>query len=330
MGQAWVDLYKQASDLRKKASDLSIRIEGIQAQISLLRVDLAIAQDDQRFAEAGIEGVTTQATGAEQNFTQVRQSANTQDKVIRNVYENAAIQPAGGTSLKDQIDALVDQAQKVQTTWDAAAKLLSDSAEHFTAAQSAAESLQMRLNERAVEIPGDVPEKAAWDQLKRVYDPTNFRFSAGVSLQTLGTLYADELASLKQLADVKNLAMTTLAQANLAVPASLDSAHFDSLINQASDAGQQAFAKADNLFEDASNAPLATAEQKNAARVARALELYAWYQLDQLTGSDQAAAHLSAAHDAVKEAVANNATLPILPSQIEPVAAAPTTAPARQ
>jgi hypothetical protein len=331
-GEAWVSVYKQASGLRKKAADISTHIDNITAEIAPLKVDLVIAQSNQQIAEAAITGIHTQAVGAEQNFTDLSQSVHVQDAVERQVYDNAsAVQKDGAASLKAQLEVLVDQAAKVQTTWDAAAKLLSDSAEHFAAAQSAAESLQVKLDQRAVEIQGDVPEKAAWDQLKHVYSATGFQYARGVSLQTLGMLCADEISSLKQLSTLKSRATEILNAAKLTLPPSLSSADYDSAITQATTTGKESFTHADDLFQNVSNAPLASAEQKNGGRVARVLGLYGWYQFTILTGDTGAPEHLSAARDAIKDAMDNNAALPMLPLEIEPRIALPaTSAPAAQ
>jgi hypothetical protein len=326
-GEAWVSIYKQASNLRKKAADISTHIDNIIAEIAPLKVDLAIAQSNQQIAEAAIAGIHTQAVGAEQNFTDLSQSVHVQDAVERQVYDNAtAAQKDGATSLKAQLEALVKQAAMVQISWDAAVKLLSDSAEHFAAAQSAAESLQVKLDQRAVEIQGDVPEKAAWDQLKHVYSATSFQYDRGVALQTLGMLCADEIASLKQLTNLKSRATEILNTAKLTIPPSLSSADYDSAITQATNTGKESFTHADDLFQNVSNAPLASAEQKNGGRVARVLGLYGWYQFAILTGDSAAPEHLSAARDAIKDAMDNNAALPMLPLEIEPRIALPATA----
>ncbi|HEY1684073.1 MAG TPA: hypothetical protein VGG19_04875 [Tepidisphaeraceae bacterium] len=321
-GPAWVNLYKQASTLRKQASNLSTQIDNVTASIDPLQVQLTIARADQQIAQAAITGVNTQATGAEENFAQIAQGATGQDKVERDVYENSGTKQTNA-SLKAQLDSLMDQAKQVQTNWDAAAKLLSDSAEHFKAAQSAAESLQVRLQARAVEIPGDVPEKAAWDQLKRVYSATTFQYNCAVALQTLGMLRTDEIVSLRSLADLKARATATLQAAKLDVPASVASADFDAKIKEAADSGKDAFTQADSLLQNVSNAPLASNAEKNSGRVARILELYGWYDFGRLTSDDQAATHLSAARDAIKDAMDNGAALPILPAEIEPHIAMP-------
>lgn len=324
-GQAWVDLFKQASELRRQAANISTRIDVINTtQIAPLKVDLTIAQAQQKIAEVAIADVNKQATGAVQHFEGVRQAVGTQDKVVKNVYENTTNKNEGANaSLKGQLDALMDQAKQVQVSWDAAAKLLSDSADHFAAANSAAESLQLKLERQAAEIVGDAPVKAAWDQLNRVYNPTTFRYYQAVSLQTLGTLYAEQLSSVKQLADLKARALATLKEAKLNVPDSLSSADFDSRVSQVSDNGEKAFSKADDLFQNVINAPVADAQQKNAGRAARVLELFAWSQLDDLSGNGQSATHLSAARDAIKDAADNNAVLPVLPLAIEPHITAP-------
>jgi hypothetical protein len=328
-GEAWVNIYKQSSNLRKEAADISTHIDNITAAIAPLKVDLGIAQSEQQIAEGAIKGIHTQAIGAEKNFADLSQSVHVQEPVERQVYDNASTgQKEGAASLKGQLEALVDQAAKLQTTWDAAAKLLSDSAEHFAAAQAAAESLQVKLQGRAVEIQGDVPEKAAWDQLIHVYSANGFRYDRGVALQTLGMLCTDEISSLKQLADLKTRAADILQAAKLTVPSNLSSADYDAAIKQATDTGKESFTRADDLFQNVSNAPVASAEQKNGGRVARVLELYGWYQFATLTGDRGAPEHLSAARDAIKDAMDNNAALPMLPLEIEPRLAAAVAAPA--
>lgn len=318
-GPAWVSLYKQASGLRKKAADISTQIDNVNSSIEPLRTDLAIAQSQLQIAQSAVVGIRDQAAGAEQNFAQIRKSAHDQDTVVRDVYTNAAAAKKNGdASLRAQLEALIDQYRQVQTSWDSAAKLLADAAQHFGDAQTAAESLQVNLDQRAVQIQKDIPEKQAWDQLKHVYSATMFQYDRGVALQALGMLYTDQLATLQQLSQLKARTTATLSKAKLEVPSGISSADFDSAITKATDSGKDAFTKADDLFQNVSNAPLASAEQQNGGRVARILELYGWYQLGVLTGDAQAPTHLSAARDAIKDAIDHNATLPILPVEIAP------------
>lgn len=329
-GKAWVDLYKQASDLRKKAADISTHIGVIDSEIQPLKVELAIAQDNQKAADTAITGVKQQAQGAEEAFAAVRHAASDHHAVVQSVYENQSntTQPSENPqSLKAKIDALIDQVKTVQTTWDAADKLLADSAEHFQAAQSAAESLQVKLDQRSIALPSDSPEKHAWDQLKSVYNPTLYQFHRAVALQAQGTMAGDQLAILEQLERFKKLATTTLRRARLPVPQSLESARFAEQIREMRRTGHQAFTQADDLFQNVANAPLASAGQRNSARAARVIELYAWYKFAEVSDNAQASAHLTAARDAIKDAMENNATLPILPAELQPPVASPATAP---
>jgi hypothetical protein len=179
----------------------------------------------------------------------------------------------------------------------------------------------------------DAPERLAWEDMKKLINPSAYQLQKSTALQTLGSLYANQAESLAARISLANDLSKTLQAAGLKLPADLAVKDAPAQLKEVRENAGKAFADAADLESTVIEAPLATDSQKAAARVAKILTLYAWSnELAAAGNANEAKKHHAEAVEMVKGAVADNVTLPALPPDIAPapkVAAAPTSAPSK-
>ncbi|HZZ44564.1 MAG TPA: hypothetical protein VFE58_16630 [Tepidisphaeraceae bacterium] len=321
-GRESVDAYTKASNLRKQAAMVSNQIDTANSQIERLNENLETFQGQQKILAGLVDEYQAGAAATDKGFKSVASEEEAQHQLIKEIYGSPSDKPGLATaatihSRAAELSAAVNEVDELRKQ---AEDNLKNAIQHYADAQQAAEDLRRSLDEKmGATSNADAPERLAWEDMKKLINPSTYQLLKSNALQTLGSLYgsnADAIAARVRLAGHLTKA---LQPAGLKLPADLTVKDGQADLKQGIEETNKIYSEASDLEDNVIAAPLATESQKAAARVEKILTYYAWGNAMAAAGNmNDARKHHAEAVEQVKGAVADGVTIPALPPDIAP------------
>lgn len=323
-GQQAVDVFREGTELRHQAATIAIKVEQINQELVPLNSDLSIAEAQRDILQKAIQANEDQNKALAENWQQVEQQISQQQTLARQIAGSG--QPANG-----DVETVAQKSEKlaaiVTSAWEKrqrAHSLLDSAISHADTAASTALQLDRTLTDRG---RTQVASRSAFDTIRTIHDADVYRLTQLNARHQLATSWANHAALLglqQRVAQRVQDVAESIPQ--FQVPQALAGTDRDQQLQAARQAMTDAFQQAVRLAEDIIEAPGASAAQRNAAAINKALTLYAWSIALRNAGDTQGAqTRITEARAAVP--AGEGVILPALPEEIRPAASRTTPTP---
>ena len=338
-GAESVQTYKQSSDMRKKASDLGQEAELIEAGLRPQREQLALVEAQQKVVSEAITTFEKQRQAIQTAWKQIQDRSGTQADAAKKLYAGGAFPTTseadqdGRESIQQLADQLAKHLSGMQSLGDEAETHLKAATEQFKKASESAKLLGQDLQKKSNdERFRNAPEKKAWEDLNKLFNPLAYSLDIARAQRLLGDLKTNQARLLKTQAQVAQLLSPAVETAGLPALANLGSpAELDAKSKEAFVAAENAYKVASDALNNVNSGGTATVGMKNQAQVLQMLLAYDQSLLAQAQGDTQKAAEmLSASRQLSASLVLPDANIPVplgLPSEIAPPATMPAAVP---
>ncbi|MCC6239555.1 MAG: hypothetical protein IT448_04570 [Phycisphaerales bacterium] len=320
-GQAGVDTFRNATQIRQQASVVGIEIDTINTQLIPLNNDLAVANAQREVLQRAVTRVGEIGNAQTQQQVAVNQQVAGQNQLAQQILQAGTTgQGAGDLDAKSQsiqakMAELTTMLKEAGSLSEKANQLLVEAAKDAASAAQNALTLGPTLQTKGREQQAS---KAAFDAIQKTIDPNSYRLQELNIRQILASNLAHRADALNSAVQLQGRLQTIAQSAKLTLPSGLIDAQLSTELSEARGAANQAFQEAAELAQSIAEAGSATADQKNSARIAGALVRYSWAISARSANDIQTAdVQLTAAKEAIGQAMAGNASLPMLPSELK-------------
>ncbi|HEY8669156.1 MAG TPA: hypothetical protein VIL86_21080 [Tepidisphaeraceae bacterium] len=328
-GQKSVDLYKQGADARKNSEDLQRQVDAEKAALVPLQRDLDVLKGQEKVLTEAVQQFDGQAKEITGNWDDTKKQIEAQQATIKAIVdggESATTEPDNVSKVESMTQKLAKLTKLAADTTELrkdAIDLLEKASGNYDSAHGAAEQLTKELQAKMANTDNaQVPQQAAWKNMREVYNPLGFRLKDAVVQHALANLQADAANCLEARLKLGKLAAPILEKASVTVPEGLKGGSLDEGIKEYRDGAAKAFGKATDYLDTVAEAGTASPQMKMSANVERVSAYYGWSQLEQATGGKDVATYLAKAKDVMNSQVVANLeegqSMPVLPAEIAP------------
>ena len=327
-GRAGLDIFKQAVGLRKQVADLVNRVEVEQSKLAQLEHNLKLAQARQQAVATAIEQFKKFGGLVEQEWKGVESQAVRLQQLSTAIVQGGDSKVA--SSIAEKAKTLSAQIATNKEAYEQASQNLTDSAENFGQAVSAANQLRSEMMSKESALPSGNQMKAALKTLIDVYNPATFQIGQASSHLALANLQVSRAQALAERAQLVDRLSKVMSQAGLTLPAEMNDPGLGAAVKEMSEQANSNFAAATELFSTVMDAGAAAESVRNGGRAGKIYALYGQALLARATGgnADQLLATARSERDlALQESPTALAALPaeLVPPPSTQPAAAPTT-----
>jgi chromosome segregation ATPase len=322
-GRESVEAFAQGSELRKQATDLLTQIETVEAAVVPLERDLAIAQDQQRVLQRLIEELQVEGQRVEEGWAAIQAQIEVQQAIARTVLEGGERPMPSGSDESPGLDMTESITQKAQRLQELSDRLEQERSEVQNRLETAIRELDEAYR-AAEELRRDLqlregPQRDAWRPVELVHNPMLYRLRQAYAEQALAALHAGRVSSLQARVDLVERLGPVLEESGLALPPALRNGQLRQRLQELRAQANEAYEQTDTRLEDVINAPVASQELRDAARVSRIFALYGWSHLALQGGEQQQwRQRLGTARTLLQEVQAEPRSRALLPALLPP------------